>query len=154
MIEFLKIMAPVVTIVIAWFLNERGKRATERERLVWEQFTRKEDGYRKLLDASNGFSLGAADAKELQAQFLAELRFCWLYGSDEVILAANTFLDSVKEGSEATAEQRETTLAKFVASLRNDILSHRLVSASELTAKDYRLLRTQSVVGGESTPKL
>ena len=143
MIEFWKIVVPVAMIVIGWYLNERSKRATERERLVWEQFTRKENGYRKLLEASKGFTVGVADAKKLKEQFLAELQLCWLYASDEVIQTAYAFLDSVKKGSGTTAQQRKDTFAKFVASLRSDILSRSLVSASELTAKDYRLLKAE-----------
>ena len=140
-VEFWKVMAPVVTVVVGWALNERARRRAERERRILAQRTRKEESYRRLLQASKGFYEGTPDAAALKQAFLDELQLCWLHASDEVIRTAYRFLDSVRIGAQ-TSVDRDRAFAAFVAALRRDALTHALVAKTDLTADDVRLFRT------------
>jgi len=82
MTDFLKLFLPCVSAVIAWFLNERQKRATE-------EYVRKERRYEALIDALGGFYVGTSEkpeGRELKSRFLAELNKAWLYCPDTVII--------------------------------------------------------------------
>lgn len=140
-VEFWKITVPVLTVVIAWLLNERARRQGERERRLLNQQKRKRASYRRLLKSSRGFTEGQQDATDLKKTFLDELQLCWLHASDDVIRKAYAFLGTVHTDAVASATDRETAMAEFVATLRNDALSHSLVAKSGLKARDYRLLR-------------
>ncbi|MEX1185828.1 MAG: hypothetical protein WEA80_04505 [Gemmatimonadaceae bacterium] len=140
-VEFWKIMAPVLTVVIGWLLNEKARRRADRERRFLQQFERKERSYRKLLELSKGFMVGQAEATSLKQTFLDELQLCWLYASDDVIQAAYGFLDSVRIGSGTPEAEKEHAFASFIATLRKDALSSDLVAKTRLRAADYRLLK-------------
>ena len=133
-VDFWKIAAPLFGAVGAWFVNERHKR-------VWEQYQRKEDSYRELLRCLKGFYIGASDAKELKLEFLNQLDRCWLYCPDEVILKGYAFLETVHTASESQDEQKEMALGDFVASIRNDLLTRKLVKSTNLTAKQFKILK-------------
>ncbi|KAA0876358.1 hypothetical protein [Nitrincola tapanii] len=141
-IEFWKIMAPVLTVVVGWLLNEKARRQAELDKRIFEQRKKKEESYRILLKSSKGFSEGQEDAELLKLAFLDELQLCWLHASDDVIKKIYAFIDSVHtDSSEQIKAQKEHLFAEFVAALRNDTLSHKLIERSDLKSKDYRLLK-------------
>lgn len=127
--DFLKFFVPLVGAVIAWFLNERRRRA-------WEEYLRKEERYRELLRTLTGFYSHAADS-DIRRQFLEEYKRCWLYCSDEVIRAANSAMEVMVEGTTVPMEARLERIGKFVLAIRRDLLRRNLTSHTELHTADY-----------------
>ena len=130
--EFTPVMAvivPLVGAIIVWYLNERAKRH-------WEMYKRKEERYLTLLGSICGFYVGSKDAEQ-KADFIAELRFAWLYCPDEVIRKGNEFLATVSSGAKCSDQEKEGALAEFVIALRHD-----LHPGTELTVDDYRNWRS------------
>lgn len=66
--EFLKFFIPLLGAVIAWFVNERRRRAAE-------EYLRKEERYRELLRAMTGFYAHSSDP-EVRRQFIEEYKRC------------------------------------------------------------------------------
>ena len=134
-IEQWAILIPLLSAVVAWYANERSKRA-------WEEYVRKEQHYSALLRSLKGFYQASAD-KELREEFLLQLNLCWLYCPDEVIMKAYAFLDSVHEGSSSGARESEQTLGTFVSAIRQDMLSRRFVKRTDLDGSKFRRLASR-----------
>ena len=132
-VEFWKFAAPLFGAIIAWFVNEWRKR-------IWEQYQRKEESYRELLRCLKGFYVGASNASELKAEFLNQLNRCWLYCPDDVILKGYEFLNTVHASNPSSDETKEKAMGDFVASIRNDLLSRKLVKKTSLVGKDFKHL--------------
>lgn len=131
--DFLKFFLPLAGGVIAWFLNERRKRA-------WEEYQKKEEHYRELVRTVRGFYVETSDPK-LKNEFLEQLKQCWLYCPDEVITNGYTFLNSVHAQKTSTDEDRERTLGDFIVAIRRDLLSRKITRRTKLLGKDYQHLR-------------
>ncbi len=135
--DFWKFVVPLVGAVIAWFMNEWRKR-------VADQYQRKEASYKELLRSLRGFYVGATDAQSLRSEFLIQLNTAWLYCPDEVILKGYAFLETVHRKPAPTDKQndkqKENAMGEFVAAIRQDLLSRKLVSHSSLTAADFKHL--------------
>jgi hypothetical protein len=131
---FLPLFLPLAAGVVAWLVNENQRRR-------WEEYRRKEERYRELLKALQGF-YATHDTARKQV-FLEELSLCWLYCPDEVIGKAYAFLDTVKTGVRATDQEKEAAAGAFVAAVRRDLLGKRLVSKTNLQGSDFRFLRVQ-----------
>jgi len=132
-VDFWKFAAPLFGAIVAWFVNEWRKR-------VWEQYQRKEESYRELLRCLKGFYVGVNNANELKAEFLNQLNRCWLYCPDDVILKGYAFLNTVHTSNPSTDEVKEKAMGDFVASIRNDLLSRKLVTKTHLCGKDFKHL--------------
>jgi len=132
-VEFWKFAAPLFGAVVAWFFNEWRRR-------VWEQYQKEEANYRELLLCLKGFYTGANSTNELKGEFLNQLNLCWLYCPDEVILKGYGFLNTVRVGSSSTDEEREKAVGDLVASIRDDLLSRKLVKRTNLSGKDFKHL--------------
>ena len=134
--DWLKIFVPLAGVVVplaggilAWWLNESSK-------LKWEKQKRKEDSYQGFLESISGFYVSPKDA-ERKERFIQELRLAWLYCPDDVIRAANAFLDTVATGAQSSHEEKERALAKFEIVLRQD-----LHGKTQLTVDDHRNWRS------------
>ena len=127
--EFLKFFVPLIGAVIAWYLNERRRRA-------WEEYLRKEERYRELLRNLSGFYSHASNS-DARGQFLEEYRRCWLYCSDEVVRAANSAIEVMVEGTTIPMEQRLQRIGELVVAIRRDLLRRTLTRRTSLTASDY-----------------
>ena len=132
--EFWKFALPLSGAVGAWFINEWRKRLAD-------QYQRKEANYQELLRALRGFYVGAENSADLKAQFLTQLNMSWLYCPDDVIRKGYAFLTTVHTSKVHTDEQKEKALGEFVAAIRNDLLSRKLVGRSSLTAADFKHLK-------------
>ncbi|WKJ90966.1 hypothetical protein QZJ86_02240 [Methylomonas montana] len=132
-VDFWKFAAPLFGAIIAWFVNEWRKR-------VWEQYQRKEESYRELLRCLKGFYVSAQNANELRTEFLNQLNRCWLYCPDDVILKGYAFLNTVHTSNPSTDEEKEKAMGDFVASIRIDLLSRKLVTNTDLCGKDFKHL--------------
>lgn len=134
-VEFWKFAAPLFGAVVAWLVNEWRKR-------IQEQYQRKEESYRKLLRCLKGFYVGARNAIELKEEFLNQLNRCWLYCPDNVILKGYYFLNTVHASNPSTVEVKEKAMGDFVASIRDDLLSGKLVKSTKLSGKDFKYLNS------------
>ncbi|MGH7801743.1 MAG: hypothetical protein ACREOW_14140 [Thermodesulfobacteriota bacterium] len=132
-IDFWKFALPLFGAVIAWFVNEWRKR-------ILEQYQRKEASYKELVRCLRGFYVGAHDSERLKADFLDQLNQCWLYCPDEVIERGYGFLDTVHTQQVHSDEVKEKAMGDFVAAIRRDLLSRKLVSHTRLTGSDFRHL--------------
>jgi hypothetical protein len=132
-IEFWKFALPLLGAVVAWFANERRKQASD-------QYARKEASYKELLRALRGFYLGAENPQGLQAEFLNQLNLAWLYCPDDVIRKGYAFLDTVHSQQVSSDEMKEHALGEFVAGVRRDLLSRKLVRHTNLRAEDFKHL--------------
>ena len=129
--DFWKIAFPALAAIVAWVANEQSK-------LSWEQYKRKEENYKELLRCLKGFYVASQD-KELKGQFLHQINLLWLYAPDHVIRLSYAFLETVKTG--ATAADRaikEQAFGNFVAAIRKDLLSRKIVRRTGLEGKDFR----------------
>lgn len=133
-VDFWKFAAPLFGAVVAWFVNEWRKR-------VWEQYQRKEESYRELLRCLKGFYVGAGSANDLRTEFLNQLDRCWLYCPDDVILKGSAFLNTVHASNPSPDEVKEKAMGDFVASIRKDLLSRKLVRHTKLSGKDFTHLK-------------
>lgn len=129
--EFWKFVVPLLGAVIAWYTNEWRKR-------IADQYQRKEESYKELLRTLRGFYVGAENAQALRSEFLGQLNVCWLYCSDEVIRKGYAFLDTVHAKQVCTDAQKEAALGSFVAAVRADLLSRKLVRTTALTSEDFK----------------
>lgn len=130
---FWAIIIPALIAVITFALTERNK-------LKWEQYKRKEQSYATLIKSIRGFYVNSQD-KELKSRFIEQLNLCWLYAPDEVIKKGYDFLSTIHTGQKSTDEVKESALGDFVATIRKDLLEQRIVTKTKLTGKDYRHLR-------------
>ncbi len=133
-VDFWKFAAPLFGAIVAWFVNEWRKR-------VWEQYQRKEESYKELLRCLKGFYVGASNAAELKEEFLNQLNRCWLYCPDDVIKKGYAFLDTVHTGQTSTDKVKEKAVGDFVASIREDLLSRKLLKKTKLTGEDFKHLK-------------
>jgi hypothetical protein len=129
--EFWKFAIPLLGAVIAWFTNEWRKR-------VADQYQRKEDNYKELIRSLRGFYIGAANADELKLEFLNQLNISWLYCPDEVIQKGYAFLETVHARQVKSDEEKQLAFGAFVAAIREDLLSRKLVHTTRLSAKDFK----------------
>ena len=129
--DFWKFALPLLGAVIAWFTNEWRKR-------VADQYQRKEANYKELIRALRGFYVGAAKGDELKLEFLNQLNISWLYCPDEVIQKGYAFLETVQAREAELDDERQLAFGAFVAAIRGDLLSRKLVQKTSLSAKDFK----------------
>ncbi len=130
-VEFWKFAAPLLGAVVAWLTNEWRKR-------IADQYQRKEANYKELLRSLRGFYAGAANGDELKLEFLNQLNISWLYCPDEVILKGYAFLETVHARKAKSDEEKQRAFGAFVAAIRKDLLSRKLVHRTKLSAEDLK----------------
>lgn len=132
-VDFWKFALPLLGAVVAWFANEWRKR-------IADQYQRKETNYKELLRSLRGFYVGASNDEELKREFLNQLNIAWLYCPDDVIKKGYAFLDTVHAMKVSTDPDRELAMGAFVAAIRLDLLSRKLVQKTKLSPSDFRHL--------------
>lgn len=120
--EFGALFWSVVVGAAAWLANEWRRRSID-------DFKRKEERYIQLLNALNGFYVGADDrlrekAAELKQNFIDQVKLCWLYCPDDVIRKANAFLTSVENSSSG----KELLAGELFLAIRKDLFSIKYVA--------------------------
>ena len=130
-VDFLKFALPLGGAVFAWFMNEWRKR-------ISDQYQRKESNYKELLRSLRGFYQGVANSEKLKGDFLDQLNIAWLYSPDEVIRKGYAFLKTTDGANRSTDAQREKAFGDFVAAIRADLLSRKLVKSTELEGGDFK----------------
>ncbi len=129
-VDFWKFALPLFGAVIAWFANEWRKR-------ISEQYQRKEANYKELLRSLRGFYIGVSDADDLKREFIDQLNVAWLYCPDDVIKKGYVFLHTVHAQKVSPGAEKEAALGEFVAAIRCDLLSRKLVRKTKLSATDF-----------------
>lgn len=132
-VEFWKFSAPLFGAVIAWFVNEWRKLASE-------QYQRKEESYKELIQCLKGFYIGIENSNKLKIEFLNQLNRCWLYCPDDVIKKGYAFLNTVHESNSSTDEVKEKAMGEFIVAIRKDLLSRKLVKSTKLNSSDFKHL--------------
>jgi hypothetical protein len=134
-LDFLKFFIPLASAVIAWFVNERRKRA-------WEEYERKESNYKELILALKGFYESSSDLerKELKNKFIDQLNLCWLYSPDNVISAGYQFIRTVRADEKTSQDRKQESLGYFILAIREDLISRRITRTTKLKSKDFMLL--------------
>jgi Pyruvate/2-oxoacid:ferredoxin oxidoreductase delta subunit len=131
--DFMKFFLPIAGGVIAWFVNERRKRA-------WEEYQRKEEKYKELIRTVKGFYVETQDTALKQA-FIDQLNLCWLYCPDKVIQKGYVFINSVRATKISVDNEKELALGNFISSIREDLLSRKITRNTKLVGKDYEHIR-------------
>jgi hypothetical protein len=125
----LPILVPLLAAGIAWVFNERAKRKAE-------EYIRREEKYRALVDALRGFYEHMQDTRPLREEFLRQLSLSWLYCSDDVIRKANAFLSTVGDVKVAD-EAKFRAVGELMLEIRRDLISRRVVRRTTLQPQDY-----------------
>jgi hypothetical protein len=136
-LEFWKFIIPLSGIVVAWFWNERRKRAAD-------DYVRKEKKYEALIEALRGFyDIGhSADGRRsLKEKFLLELNKMWLYCPDKVMQKAYAFLATVHTDKIHSDAEKEGAVGELMLAIRQDLLSRKATSKSKLKPEDFKHLR-------------
>ncbi len=138
--ETIIVVIPAIGVIIAaifsvclWFLSERTKR-------IYEEYKRKEDRYAALVKALRGFYVHSL-SRDLRNDFLEQLNLCWMYCPDEVIRKGYDFLEMVREGAEASDQQKERAVGEFMLAIRNDLIGRRTFRTTNLRPEDFKHLR-------------
>ena len=136
-IPVLVVFATIAPSALAWYLNEGSARKAE-------EFRRKEERYIALLDSLPGFIAGAED-KERQAEYIRQLRLCWLYCPDEVITAGQQFLVTILDSNRGKFSGDDTRRAvqDLVHALRTDLLEGKRVTDTKLKSEDFIIFSQQ-----------
>ena len=131
--DFLKIIIPVITVILAWLLNERSKRRLE-------EFKRKEISYRKLLSTIKGYYEENNDDKLIE-EFIEQVYLSWLYLPDDIINKIYKFIDTVHtDGKKFKSEDKTKASNELILSLRKDLISRKRVRKTKLKAENFRHL--------------
>lgn len=132
--EILKITIPVIIVITGWYFTEQSK-------IRWEQYQSKKESYQELIKNLSGFSRYQLNANKRQ-KFIDQINICWLYAPDEVIQKGYDFIRTVGDGSEKIANsEREQALSEFILTIRQDMLSRKIVKYTELKSDDFQYLR-------------
>lgn len=132
--EILKITIPVIIVITGWYFTEQSK-------IRWEQYQSKKESYQELIKNLSGFSRYQLNANKRQ-KFIDQINICWLYAPDEVIQKGYDFIRTVGDGSEKiTNSEREQALSEFILTIRQDMLSRKIVKYTELKSDDFQYLR-------------
>lgn len=124
--------------ILTWSLNQKSNRA-------YEEYKRKEEKYSALIKSLRGFYVHSFN-KEMREEFLDQLNQSWLYCSDDVILKAYLFLETVQVGSDASENQQKDALGELVVAIRKDLISRKTLNNTKLTAQDFRHLHATEVI--------
>lgn len=125
------------TVIIAsWFVNQAVRiNATIRRRI--------EKRYLKLIDNLRGFYSSSNDVSK-KDEFLALYRECWLYSSDDVVKAMNSFIESISDGTEQSEEDKRLRLGNCILEMRKDLNRRQYLRGKKtrLTADEFQHIET------------
>ena len=125
------ILSGLLVLSFTWSLNEYSKRKHE-------DFIRKEEKYKILIENINGFYEGL-QSKEKINKFINQVSLCWLYCPDSVINSAYSFLKTVDAAKKHSDLEKERALGELLVQIREDLMSKRffLWKQTRLKSKDF-----------------
>lgn len=133
-IPYLDYLVIIISLIIAigtWVINEIFKRK-------WEEYRRKEERYRILLETSRGF-YSEKEKDELKIAFINQVGLCWLYCPDKVIKKANDFLQKSSTDSNNSPEDVTKAFQEFILVIRNDLLERKIVKNTSLSSDEFMI---------------
>ncbi len=110
------IVSPFIALIsglILWFFNERGKRA-------YQTYLEKLKLYEGLIIAIESFYQGS-NAIEKRQDFNNKLALAWMYCSKNVLEKADAFLETTRVGNTVSDEGRAEALDQFMKAIRKDM---------------------------------
>jgi hypothetical protein len=119
--------------LVTWYLNQRNKR-------IYEEYTRKEEKYSGLIRSLRGFYVDSLN-KELRTEFLNQLNLCWMYCPDEVIHKAYNFLSTVHTDQKRSDEEKEKAVGELIVAIREDLISRKPLKKTRLKPEDFKHLK-------------
>ena len=115
-----------IAIIIAAIIAVLGYVVKGRIDTQARERQQREERYRGMLAAMQGFYI-SSENKQLRQKFVDELNQAYLYASDDVMRAANKFLDTNKIRPEPSAEEeKKSALANLVLAMRKDLRKTKL----------------------------
>ncbi|WP_036383427.1 hypothetical protein [Muricauda sp. MAR_2010_75] len=134
-VDFWKIVIPALSAIFVWWLNSSS-------RIEWERYQKKEENYRELIKAIEGFYEISEYKIERRQKFIEQISLSWLYASDEVIINAYQFLETQKVGKEQqySQQRRKEAMGKLILSIRQDLLSMKSTDNTKLKKSDFQFL--------------
>lgn len=128
-------------------------RLTERSKIKYEQYKRKEEKYSALITSFIGFG-GQSTSIELQNKFLEQLDLCWLYCPDDVIKkgyaitdafrADNTHIKTIEEKTKLHNDMMNL-YGEFIVALRTDLIKNKILNDTGLKSSDYQFLTANKI---------
>ena len=115
---------------------------TQQDQQAYEDYKRKEARYVELVSSIKGFSTTQSNS-ELRQKFIDELNLCWLYCPDEVIKASYNFLNTVTDDVKQNETEQKEALGKLMLTIRKDLISRKILTNTNLTPSDFKLLRSK-----------
>ena len=136
----------VLAVVLGLWLSAWTWYITEQNKLLADEYKRKEERYIHLLDALRGFYTGSED-KQKNIEFLKQVDLCWLYCPDDVIRKAYGFIELMKpevkasynNNNELQRKQKEA-VGELVLAIRKDLLEKTPVEKTTLKQEDFQML--------------
>ena len=130
--EIIIIVISVLSGFFTWHLNEKSK-------LEYENYIRREARFSALISCLHGFGV-ETNSKELRSKFIKELELCWLYCSDDVIIKAYNFLESVSDQSDAVEKEQQIRLGELMLAIRKDLIKNKNIEETNLKPSDFHFL--------------
>jgi hypothetical protein len=134
--EWLIALVPLAGIAIgAWLTYLFTSRSSREDSIV--RF--KEEKYAQLLIKLQGF-VGSTATPQLKREFFEEQYQCWLYASDDVVLALNAMVHLVvaNKGAHPDPQAGRQAVGNIVLAMRKDLL--------HTTKLDYTAFRYTDVL--------
>jgi hypothetical protein len=120
--------------IVIWTCDNRSARELEL-------YKRKEEKYALLISSIKGFYASEA-SYEKKKEFIDQIDLCWMYCSDEVILACYAFIESVHKHNKNQQEANQVEkLGQLMLEIRKDLIRNRLIENTKLSEKNFKPLK-------------
>lgn len=120
--------------IFVWYINSKNKITETENKRKQELYTLKEENYAKLIRNVIGLDRNLKNF-EMEIEFLNQCNICWLFGSDEVINAANKFIIAYMTGTNP-----QNALGELMLAVRKDLINNEILNHTNLTADDFKLI--------------
>lgn len=118
-----------VAVIIAAIIAVCGYMVKGKLDIRMSERGQKEERYKGMLTAIKGFYESSQD-RQLKGKFLEELTQAYLYAPDQVIRAANKFLDTVRVKPEPSSEEeKRAALVSLIIAMRKDLRKTKLLNS-------------------------
>jgi len=126
-----QILIPILSLILAWYLNEKSKR-------IEEEYKRKEEHYINLLVSVRGFHENTSNNEQC-LEFLKQVDLCWLYCPDIIIKKLYEFLDNFRKQKESFNQEKVlNSISELVFEIRKDLINKRQVTRTKLKSNDFQ----------------
>ena len=121
----------VIAALVTGVFGIYGLGEAARQRLEWDQYTRKAEIYETVLREMGGFYENAKNARARKDKVLEAFRLCELHCPDQIIRAGNAFLNTVAVGARSSEEEQQQALGMLREEMRRDLWPESKLSIEE-----------------------